>query len=229
MYAYWLIAGLLHGEPTLISSSESSTDAANLYASHTVKFDNAHGDSSGESIVIPQAKPKYSQTFHESSSEDSLVSLVEETILKNPEQACEVVKQAIGMSKAQESLICRIVETAILAAPDQIRLITQCAIASAPDSLTAIQLLIATYDASGDSGTSGKEVSGKEVSGKEVSGKELFATEKAQKKLDVSDVMRRTELGTPSTSSPLRLNPVGNLRPSLISPNSTTKTDTPNP
>ncbi len=227
IYATLLLAGLSHGQQMIDRGQEASSDGGNLYASHSVKFDQIDRSTPEGSIVIPQPKPKFSQTFQESSSEDSLVTLVEETIAKNPEHACEIVKQAIAMSKANESLICRIVETAILAAPDQARLITQCAIASAPDSLTAIQLLLATYDASGDSSISGKEVSGKEVSGKEVSGKEVLAKEKFN--IRPVDLMTRTEIGTASTASPQRLTGVGNPTPSLISPNATTKTETPTP
>ena len=238
IYAYLILAGLTYGQHTLVSSDETSSNAANLYTSHSIKFDSVKGEpaeeNSQESIVISQPKPQYSQTFHECSSEEALITLVDEAIIKNPDHACEAVKQAIAMSRAQESLICRIVEAAILAAPDQIRLITQCAIAAAPDSLSSIQLLIATYEASGDSNTSGKEVSGKDVSGKEVSGKEVsgkdvVARGKEQLKLKAIDILQRSELGTPSTSSPRRLNPVGYPAPSLISPNSSTKTETSNP
>lgn len=220
---YLTLAGLSYGQKIIISTND-----ANLFTNNSIKLEPVSDTDAlqiePDSIIIPKAKQGHSQTFNGSSTEESLISLVEETIARDPDQACEVVKKAIGMSKAQDALICRIVESAILAAPDQIRLITQCAIASAPDSLTSIQILLATYDASGDASSSGKEVSGKEVSGKEVSGKEVAKTaeDKDIGGLKPVDLMTRTSLGTPSTSSPARMYPLNSAPPSSISPNAAT-------
>lgn len=71
--------------------------------------------------------------------------------------ACEIVKSAIKASDADATTVAAIVEAAISEAPDHMRLISQCAIAAAPDAIGAIQALLATLDPnSGDSAGSSK-------------------------------------------------------------------------
>lgn len=73
--------------------------------------------------------------FASESSEEALLAQVEKSILKDPEHACEIVKEAIVVSRADEKLVAKIVETACLAAPEKMRIIAQCAIAAYPDGL----------------------------------------------------------------------------------------------
>lgn len=74
-----------------------------------------------------------------------------------PDCACEVVKSAIESSKANTKMVASIVEAAAMAAPDQLRLVSQCAVAVAPDALTAVQAIVAKLDPNlGDSAKSAK-------------------------------------------------------------------------
>jgi hypothetical protein len=103
----------------------------------------------------------FAEGFTSESSEEALLSTLEKAVLKDTEHACEIVKEAIMVSKANRELVAKIVETACLAAPEKMRIIAQCAIASSPDSLADIQMVLAKLDpASGDGGDSSK--SGKE-------------------------------------------------------------------
>jgi hypothetical protein len=93
----------------------------------------------------------------------TLVQTVTKHVSASPEFACEVVKTVIGESKCDAATVASIVESAALAAPDQLRLIAQCAIAMAPESLVDVQQIVAKLDPSaGDGSVSGKEISGKE-------------------------------------------------------------------
>lgn len=60
-------------------------------------------------------------------------------ILEDPTAACEVVKKAIVILNADKKTVGHIVEAAIMASPENIRIIAQCAIAVAPDALTEVQ------------------------------------------------------------------------------------------
>jgi hypothetical protein len=75
-----------------------------------------------------------------------VLKIVEENMASAPGCACEVVKAAIEGSAADAKTVAAIVETAIMAAPDQMRLISQCAIAVAPDALAAVQAVLAKLD-----------------------------------------------------------------------------------
>lgn len=88
-------------------------------------------------------------------------SLVLEIVSKEtaaaPGCACEIVKSAIKATKAENATVAAIVEAAITAAPDQMRLISQCAIAIAPDAISEIQAVLAKLDPnSGESVISSK-------------------------------------------------------------------------
>ena len=99
-----------------------------------------------------------------------VLSIVESEIGANPSCACEIVKTAIKASGADEALVADITEVAITAAPESMRMISQCAIAAMPDALAAVQAVLAKLDPnSGDSSYSSKgSKSGKEgFSGKD--------------------------------------------------------------
>lgn len=92
-----------------------------------------------------------------------VLEIVEAEIGANPTCACEIVKASIKASAADVKLVVAIVETAITAAPDSMRMVAQCAIASMPESITEVQALLAKLDPnSGDSGAySSKDYSAK--------------------------------------------------------------------
>jgi hypothetical protein len=114
-----------------------------------------------------QSAVYFTQSFTSETSQDAIVDMVVKAITKDPDHACEITKEAIVVSKADEKLVARIVESAALAAPEKMRLIAQCAIATSPDSLSAVQLVLAKLDpGAGDTCISGKECSGKEISEK---------------------------------------------------------------
>jgi hypothetical protein len=78
----------------------------------------------------------------------STLQVVEKEIAANPGCACEVVKAAIEGSNADAKLVAAIVETASTAAPQHLRLISQCAVAVAPDALSEVQAVMAKIDPS---------------------------------------------------------------------------------
>ena len=87
----------------------------------------------------------------------SVLELVEREVSANPGCACEIVKTALKTTEADVELVTSIVETAINASPENMRIISQCAIASVPESITAVQALLAKLDPnSGDEGSSSK-------------------------------------------------------------------------
>lgn len=89
--------------------------------------------------------------------ESEVLDIVETELKANPACACEVVKAAIKATDAESSGVLKIVEVAILTVPEQMRMISQCAIASAPGSISGIQALLARLDANaGESGYSSK-------------------------------------------------------------------------
>lgn len=94
----------------------------------------------------------------------SVLEVVTKEINANPGCACEVVKAAIEGVNADSTVVAAIVEAAAVAAPDQMRLVAQCAIAVAPDSLTKVQAVVAKLDPNkGEGGASSKSAkSGKE-------------------------------------------------------------------
>jgi hypothetical protein len=74
------------------------------------------------------------------------LQIVEKQVAANPDCACEVVKAAIQGSNADAQLVAAIVETAATAAPQHMRLISQCAVAVAPDALASVQAVVAKLD-----------------------------------------------------------------------------------
>jgi hypothetical protein len=93
-----------------------------------------------------------------------VLETVETEISSNSGCACEVVKAAIRASHADVGLTADIVETAITAAPETMRIVSQCAIAQVPEALSTIQALLAKLDPNSGDGYSAKSSkSGKEV------------------------------------------------------------------
>lgn len=75
-----------------------------------------------------------------------VLEIVESEVTSNPSLACEIVKAAISASDADVPLVVSIVQAAINVAPDNMRMVSQCAIASMPESITAVQALLAKID-----------------------------------------------------------------------------------
>ena len=87
----------------------------------------------------------------------SVLEVVAQQIAANPSCACDVVKAAIEGSNADAATVAAIVEAAVIAAPDQMRLVSQCAVAVAPDALVGVQAVLAKLDPNtGDGATSSK-------------------------------------------------------------------------
>ena len=88
---------------------------------------------------------------------EAVLELVERQVSANPTCACEVVKAAIEATKADAKTVAAIVETVAQVAPDQMRLVSQCAVAVAPDALTEVQMVMARLEpGQGESDYSGK-------------------------------------------------------------------------
>jgi len=84
-----------------------------------------------------------------SADSSKVLEVVAANIAINESCACEIVKAAIVASDADKKLVAEIVNTAILAAPSQIRMITQCAMATAPDAVSNIQAVVEKYGSAG--------------------------------------------------------------------------------
>ncbi len=81
-----------------------------------------------------------------------VLEIVESEVTANPGCSCEIVKTAIKTSEADVKLVVDIVETAITASPENMRMISQCAIATMPEAVAEVQALLARLDPnSGDS------------------------------------------------------------------------------
>jgi hypothetical protein len=86
-----------------------------------------------------------------------VLEIVAAEVGANTRCACEIVKLAITASEADVALVVSIVETAITIAPDTMRIVFQCAIATMPESIVAVQALLAKFvPNSGDGGPSAK-------------------------------------------------------------------------
>jgi hypothetical protein len=81
-----------------------------------------------------------------SSDQSGVLDIVSKEVAASPDCACEIVKAAIEGSKADAKMVAAIVQVASTAAPERMRLISQCAVASAPDALIEIQRVIALLD-----------------------------------------------------------------------------------
>jgi hypothetical protein len=84
-----------------------------------------------------------------------VAEVVAKEVAANPNMACEIVKNAITASKADATVVAAIVESAILAAPEQMVSIPRCALTIAPDSNEELTSIISKYVATD---ASGKEI-----------------------------------------------------------------------
>lgn len=88
----------------------------------------------------------------------SVLEVVEKEVSANPDCACEVVKAAIQGAEADSKLVASIVETAATAAPEKMRLVSQCAVAVAPEALGDVQAVMNRLDPNlGETGYSSKD------------------------------------------------------------------------
>jgi hypothetical protein len=86
-----------------------------------------------------------------------VLEIVSDEVTAAPGCACEIVKAAIEGIQAKPKTVAAIVEAAVIAAPEQMRLISQCAVAVAPDALAEVQAVLAKLDPNrGESGYSAK-------------------------------------------------------------------------
>ena len=86
--------------------------------------------------------------------DSKLLEMVETEVKANPACSCEIIKTAITTSDADVQKVVSIVESAIIAAPEMMRIISQCAIATVPESLAGVQSVLAKYEANGGDGSS---------------------------------------------------------------------------
>jgi hypothetical protein len=101
-----------------------------------------------------------------SANQSAVLELVAKEVSLSPECACEVVKAAIEGVNADAKTVAAIVQAAATVAPEQMRLISQCAVATAPDSLAEVQAVIARLDPNlGESAGAKSAKSGKEPAG----------------------------------------------------------------
>ena len=94
---------------------------------------------------------------------NNVLEIVATQVAANESCACEIVKAAIVASDADKKTVALIMDAAILEAPDQLRIIAQCAIAIAPDAIAKIQAVLEKYDKAEGEGDSEKGGLGKEV------------------------------------------------------------------
>lgn len=80
-----------------------------------------------------------------------VLEIVSNQVSAAPGCACEIVKASIQASGTEDApasadTVAAIVEAAAVAAPEQLRLISQCAVAVAPDSLARVQAVLFKLD-----------------------------------------------------------------------------------
>lgn len=101
------------------------------------------------------------------SAPSDILAIVESEVSANPGCSCEIVKGALTAAGADAELTASVVEVASVAAPEFMRMISQCAIATVPESLANVQTVLAKLDPnSGESGSSAKSAKSSK-SGKE--------------------------------------------------------------
>jgi hypothetical protein len=150
---------------SVVASNESTSTVAqseNVFAENTIAPVSVNIDDEQAAPAESESVVNFAQEFTSETSEEALLSHVSRAVAQTPDKSCEIVKAAITVSKADEKLVAKIVESAALAAPEKMRLIAQCAMAASPDSLDGIQQVMAKLDpGAGDACISGKEVSEK--------------------------------------------------------------------
>ncbi len=87
-----------------------------------------------------------------------VIDVVSRYVESDPECVCEIVKAAIRTSRANPPLVAAIVEAAYVKTPGQLSLISQCAIAVAPDAARAVRELVAKLDPNGVASQTGDEL-----------------------------------------------------------------------
>ena len=95
-----------------------------------------------------------------------LLNLIDKAVSASPGCACEIVKAAIIGTGCDDAIVGYIVETAVRASPEDMRLIAQCAIATAPDSISRVQEVMGRLDPG--AGRKGSAKSAKDSKGLEV-------------------------------------------------------------
>ena len=96
-----------------------------------------------------------------------LLNLIDLEVSASAGCACEIVKAAIIGTNCDDAIVGYIVETAVRASPENMRLISQCAIATAPDSIARVQEVMGRLDpGAGEKSKSAK--SAKDAKGVEV-------------------------------------------------------------
>lgn len=81
-----------------------------------------------------------------SSDQSNLLEVVSSQVAAAPSCACEIVKAAIEITRPDVATVAAIVDAAITTSPENMRLISQCAIAAAPDAVVAVQTVLAKYE-----------------------------------------------------------------------------------
>ncbi|MGB6219526.1 hypothetical protein [Haloferula sp.] len=98
-----------------------------------------------------------------------LLNLIDREVSASPGCACEIVKAAIIGTGCDDAIVGYIVETAVRASPENMRMIAQCAIATAPDSIVRVQEVMGRLDPGAGEGRSAKSAkSAKDAKGLEV-------------------------------------------------------------
>ena len=85
-------------------------------------------------------------------SPDNVLALVERELSASPDCGCEIVKAAIITSKAEPDLVVQIVATAVEVAPEQLRILSNCAVAAAPNAVPEVHQFLAELDQQGGGG-----------------------------------------------------------------------------
>lgn len=121
------------------------------------------GETATEAAPAPDCRQNTLSLLESLPSEkEAIEGWVTNAVTRFPNCSCEIVKAVIEKTKAEPKLVATIVEAAIVAAPEHMRLTAQCAIAVAPDALVDVQAVLASLE--GNAGESGKSSkSGKEV------------------------------------------------------------------
>jgi hypothetical protein len=91
----------------------------------------------------------------------SALEIVEAELKANPACACEIIKTSIAATDADVPMVVSIVRTSINAAPEHMRIISQCAIATMPESINQVQALLAGIDPNGGDAAVYRSKSGK--------------------------------------------------------------------
>lgn len=111
----------------------------------------------GASAEVDCAALSQSVNIKVAADKSQVLEITSKEIAAAPGCSCEIVKAAIKASEAETKTVGAIVEAAVTAAPDQMRLISQCAIATAPDAIGEIQAVLSKIDPNaGDSPVSSK-------------------------------------------------------------------------